>query len=225
MYPVFSGLFLGLLVGLRHAFEPDHIAAVSTMVARSPTKGAAARLGAWWGLGHTLALVAVCGALIAFGLSVPPHYESLFELIVGIMLIGMGGRALWLSVRASGPMARHTHSGVAHEHAGPSEHVHIGDRAFAWRPLVVGLIHGVAGSGALSAVVMADLPGNVARIGYISLFGLGSIAGMALLSGLAGDALSRFAHSTRVARGLSAATGLLALVVGAVWSSRAVPGL
>ncbi len=216
---------MGLLVGLRHAFEPDHIAAVSTMVARSRTRGAAARLGAWWGLGHTLALVAVCGALIAFGLSVPERYESLFELIVGIMLIGMGGRALWLSMRASGPVALHSHRGVAHEHAGPTEHVHIGDRAFAWRPLLVGLVHGVAGSGALSAVVMADLPGNAARVGYISLFGLGSIAGMAFLSGVAGDALSRFAHSDRVARGLSAATGVLALVVGVVWSSRAMMGL
>jgi hypothetical protein len=225
MYPVLSGILVGLLVGLRHAFEPDHLAAVSTMVAQRPNRVAAAGLGAWWGLGHSIALALVSGALVVAGLSVPPRYDSLFELVVGAMLVGMGGRALWRSLGAAGPTTWHVHGTFVHQHSGPIQHLHLGRRVLAWRPLLVGLVHGVAGSGALTAVVMAELPNNAARAGYIVLFGLGSIAGMALMSGIAGDALSRLSRAKHVARVLSASTGLLALAVGGVWSARALGSL
>jgi hypothetical protein len=224
MISVVAGVFVGLLVGLRHVFEPDHLAAVSTMVAQRRTRAAAARLGAWWGIGHTIALLVFSGALIVAGRSVPPGYERALELAVGVMLIAMGARALWRATHGVGPVAEHAHGSHVHEHAGPADHVHVGDRVLAWRPLAVGLIHGTAGSGALTAVVMAELPTNAARVGYVLLFGLGSIAGMALLSGLAGGAAARFARSTGLTRGLTAATGLLALVVGAGWALRALAG-
>jgi hypothetical protein len=91
-------------------------------------------------------------------------------------------------------------------------------RTLAWRPLTVGLVHGLAGSGALTAIVFADLPGAGARLVYMTLFGLGSIAGMALASGAAGVTLRLVARSGGTRRGLGFVTGALSMTVGILWS-------
>lgn len=222
MFATLGGVLLGLVVGVRHAFEPDHLAAVSTLVtdARGARRGAL--LGAVWGIGHTLALVIVGLVLIAAGALVPAAVERALELGVALMLIGLGTRALVRAVRDGrrGAIAAHTHSGSRHTHAmpfGDGGHVHVGDATLAWRPLAIGVIHGLAGSGGLTALVFAELPSDGARILYMVLFGTGSVAGMALASGLAGMSLARVARAPETVRRLGAAAGALSIIVGVAW--------
>lgn len=182
-----TAIALGLAQGARHSFEPDHLAAVSVLVGESPRLRRAAWLGAVWGLGHTITLVAIGSALLMVDGALPPRADAAFELAVGAMLIGLGGRAL---IRAHRTEAPHAVRG-------------------AWQALLVGGVHGLAGSSALIALMFAALPTAMERILYISLFGLGSIAGMAAVSVITGAWLERLRRSW-----LAAAI----LVISAMWS-------
>lgn len=214
-----SGIALGLLVGLRHAFEPDHLTAISTVVAEHRGAARSAMVGAMWGLGHTISLVVVGLVLVGLGASLPVGLAAGFELAVAVMLVALGVRAIVRSVRVDGdgPITTHRHGGVEHAHAGVPSHVHIAGRIVLWRPLAIGLVHGLAGSGALTALVLAELPSNALRVGYITLFGIGSIAGMAIATGAAGLSLRALAPGTRTRRRLALATGALSIAVGIAW--------
>src|SRR6266545_5059997 len=156
---VLSGWVIGLALGMRHALEPDHLAAVSTMVASRPRAGAAAWVGACWGFGHSLALLVVGGGLLLLRAELPSWLADLFELGVAFMLIGLGARGVARALRAGrqGAAARapHSHGGLRHVHAGPAQHLHVGGWTLARGPLVIGLVHGLAGSGALTALVVS----------------------------------------------------------------------
>ncbi len=210
------GIVLGLLVGLRHAFEPDHLTAVSTLVSESHSPRQGVWLGALWGLGHTISLVVVGVMLTLIGATLPERVGVVFELGVAAMLLFLGARSIAIAVRAA-PDEMHVHS---HSHA--PFHVHGSilslrrDRR-RWRPLAVGLVHGLAGSGALTALVFTQLPGTTARIVYMTLFGAGSIVGMAIASGVAGVALQLIARSGTVRQRIGFATGILSIVVGLIW--------
>jgi hypothetical protein len=214
-----AAVSLGLLVGARHAFEPDHLAAVSTLVTSSRGAKSAALLGMLWGLGHTIALLAVGIALVAIDGALPAQLGAAFELAVAAMLIVLGARAVIRGVRnPGGEPEPHRHGGIEHVHAGAGEHVHVGERAIAWRPLTVGLVHGLAGSGALTALAFAELPTSGARVLYMVVFGAGSVAGMAIATGIAGIALQRVARGPATRRWLAIATGLVSCVVGVTWA-------
>ena len=176
---------LGSLLGIRHALEPDHLATVSTLVSREPNGAKAALLGAWWGLGHTLALVVVGAGLIAARAEMPVAVADLFEFLVALMLVGLGMRSLRQAARQgpSGPLRLHRHGPIVHSHTGVPAHVHIGRWTFARRPLLVGVIHGLAGSGALTALVLTTLPTAAAQLAYVALFGIGSTLSMAAAVG------------------------------------------
>lgn len=201
-------ILLGLLVGLRHSFEPDHLTAVSTLVGETRDLRGGAMLGALWGIGHTLALVMVGAILMVVGASLPERAAVLFELCVAGMLLVLGARAIVVALAATG----HTHRHRAHAPTHPDL------RALAWRPLAVGGVHGLAGSGALTAIAFAELPGAGARLTYMALFGVGSIAGMALASGAAGVTLRVIARSGGARRGLGLVTGALSIAVGVLWA-------
>lgn len=201
------GIVLGLLVGLRHSFEPDHLTAVSTLVGEAHGLRGGALLGALWGVGHTVALVAVGVVLILIGATLPARAAAGFELGVAAMLLVLGARAIAIALRG----AVHGDHGHTHGRAAPG-------RPRAWRPLAVGLVHGLAGSGALTAIVFAELPGTAARLSYMALFGAGSIAGMALASGAAGASLRLVARSAGAQRGLGVVTGALSITVGVLWA-------
>src|SRR3954467_5437311 len=125
------------------------------------------------------------------------------------MLVTLGVRAIVLAVRQGplGPAHVHHHGRVVHTHAGAAPHVHVGDWTLARRPLIVGAIHGLAGSGALTALVLATLTSTAARVTYMTLFGIGSMAGMALLSGLLGWPLAKVGGNRTVTRALAIAVG------------------
>lgn len=218
---------VGLALGMRHALEPDHLAAVSTLASEERSTTAGLRLGLFWGLGHTLSLLVVGGSLSLVGARMPVRLEHLFELAVAAMVVGLGARAMVRAVREGRAGAEHTHShgGLLHTHAAPEAHLHLSRWTLATRPLLIGLMHGLAGSGALTALVLVELPTLAARLTYIALFGAGSIVGMALLTGLAGLPLARLARSPRLAAGLLFVTGLVSTGVGAWWGYESLVAL
>jgi hypothetical protein len=210
---------LGSLLGMRHALEPDHLAAVSTLVTGERSSAKAALLGACWGLGHTLSLVVVGTVLVLLRAEMPARVADLFELGVAVMLITLGLRAIYLAARQgrTGPAHAHQHGGRLHVHPGAPAHIHIGAWTLARRPLLVGAVHGLAGSGALTALVLATLPTATARLIYMAVFGLGSTLGMAALSGLLGWPLARMGRHRNLARAMSLLVGCVSTVLGIAW--------
>jgi hypothetical protein len=210
---------LGSLLGMRHALEPDHIAAVSTLVTGERSGYKAALLGACWGVGHTVSLLLVGMGLVLLRTEMPAALTDVFELFVAVMLIGLGLRAIYLAARQgpAGPVHAHQHGGRVHVHRGAPAHIHIGTWTLARRPLLVGAVHGLAGSGALTALVVATLPSTTARLTYMAVFGLGSTLGMAALSGVLGWPLARLGSHRAVARAISLAVGCASTMLGVVW--------
>jgi len=204
---------------MRHALEPDHLAAVSTLVTGERSGLKAAWLGACWGLGHTLTLVIAGAALVLLRAEMPGRASDAFEFLVALMLIGLGLRAIYRAALqgADGPTYAHRHRGLVHVHPGVPAHVHIGRWTLARRPLLIGAVHGLAGSGALTALVLTTLPSTASRLIYMVLFGLGSTAGMAALSGLLGWPLARLGTQETVSRSISFVVGSLSMVLGVVW--------
>ena len=184
-------LLLGFMIGMQHAFEADHLAAVSALVSRKRGIREMGRHGAIWGIGHTVALVALGGLVLLSPWTLPESFEPALELIVGVMLIGLGGHLLVRLWRDRVHIHVHQHDDEVHLHAhshrgDPEPHTesqhHHGHPDHGWRTLVVGLTHGAAGSAALTVFVAASLESAAVGIVYLMLFGLGSILGMAALS-------------------------------------------
>jgi High-affinity nickel-transport protein len=209
---------LGSLLGMRHALEPDHLAAVSTLVTGERSTAKAALLGACWGLGHTFSLVVVGTVLVVLRAEMPTRAADLFELAVALMLVALGLRAMYIAARQgpAGPVHAHAHGGRRHVHPGAPAHIHIGTWTLARRPLLVGAVHGLAGSGALTALAFAKLPGPASQLVYVGLFGVGSIAGMALISGLAGASLPL---RERGRRAVALVAGSGSVILGVVWAA------
>jgi hypothetical protein len=202
---ILTGWFLALVLGFRHASEPDHLIAVSTLVADESNARRAAWLGAVWGVGHSLSFLIVGGVLLACRQQMPANVGDMFELVVGIMLVGLGLRSL---LRARRSM--HAHPPVAHAHA----HVAGDWVALARRPLSIGLVHGLAGSGALTALVLASMPNLGSGLIYMVCFGAGSVVGMAFLSGVAGTPLRWLNERRYMHAALGALAGVMSLVLG-----------
>jgi ABC-type nickel/cobalt efflux system permease component RcnA len=220
MLALLGGWLLGLTLGMRHALEPDHLAAVSTLtVERARPLQESLLLGALWGVGHSLALLVVGGALATFRMQMPESVESALELAVAVMVVALGIRALVQAVRegAQGGPTTHRHGDTRHTHVGHAEHIHLGRWTLARQPLLVGLMHGLAGSGALTALVMAEMPTLSSRLLYIAAFGLGSVAGMAVLTGVAGFPLRRFAQHSAARAAVLGAAGGLSVLIGSWW--------
>ena len=216
-----AALGLGFQLGLRHAMEADHVAAVSTFVSQDRTLLRACLRGTFWGIGHTAALLAAGLAVVAFKLRIPPAFERGVETCIALVLILLGGHVL---LRALGMLSLHSHAhvhdGVVHRHAhmhvgphGAHDHVHL--FAGARRPLLMGLLHGLGGGGALVLVVLTTLPSQGAALLYILVFGVGSTAGMLVLSGLMGVPFALLADGGgRLAGVLQLAVGLGSALIG-----------
>ncbi len=202
----------GSLLGIRHALEPDHLAAVSTLITGERSSAKAAWLGACWGLGHTLTLFAAGAMLVVFRAQMPLFASQVFEFCVVLMLVGFGVRAIYQGARGRPAGATHSHA-----NRGTSGPLQIRRWTLARRPLVVGAVHGLAGSGALTALVVATLPSTVTRLSYLALFGIGSTVGMAALSGVLGWPIARMGGHHATVRSLSLAVGCVSTVLGLFW--------
>ena len=245
MTTLLSILALGFVLGIRHATDPDHVVAVTTIVAGQRSVRGAALIGAAWGLGHTLTILLVGSGIIIFKWVIPPRVGLGMELSVAIMLIVLGlanlaGTVRWLRGRRllSGRSARihshvHRHGDYVHTHPhghDPEAHPHAEHatpiaRLDGWlgatgpyrlvRPLVVGIVHGLAGSAAVALLVLAAIQTPMASVLYLLIFGLGTIAGMMLITAAIGVpfALGR-ADMDRLQRGLRVASGLISVAFG-----------
>jgi nitrile hydratase accessory protein len=202
---------LGTLLGMRHALEPDHLAAVSTLMTGERSSAKAAWLGAWWGLGHTLTLLTTGALLVVLRAEMPALAAQIFESCVVLMLVGFGVRAIHQG--ACREYSRPTHS---HGRPGAVPPFHKVRWTVA-RPLLVGAVHGLAGSGALTALVVTSLPSTAARLGYLTLFGIGSTVGMAALSGLLGWPIARVGADGVFVRTISVAVGCVSTALGLFW--------
>src|SRR5437763_15933593 len=188
---MFAIAALGFLLGMQHALEADHIAAVSSIAARRTHIGDIVTHGLTWGLGHTLTLFTVAGAAILLGQALPENLARPMETAVGLMLVGLGAHVLWRLWRDRVHFHRHGHGDGtvhfhAHSHAGEtSPHaraVHAHDHGFRWRTLLVGLMHGMAGSAALLVLTVSQASSPAVGLGYVALFGIGWVIGMGALS-------------------------------------------
>ena len=181
---------LGLLLGIQHALDPDHLIAVSTIVSEHKSFKWASLIGAFWGLGHTTTLFIVGLFVIGLRLTIPPRLGSGLELLVALMLVLLGLNVLRKSFAADRVhLHTHSHNPVTHTHfhvhENPAqEHAHPHPFKGMRRPFIVGMVHGLAGSAALMLLVLSTIESPLGGLSYIVIFGLGSVGGMLLLSGI-----------------------------------------
>ena len=221
---MFGILGLGFLLGMQHALEADHIAAVSSIAARRSHVADIVKHGLTWGLGHTLTLFVFAGAAILLGRAIPESVDGPIETAVGVMLIGLGAHVLWQLRRDRVHFHKHVHGGGtvhfhAHSHAGETApHVrtaHAHEHGFRWRTLLVGLMHGMAGSAALLVLTVSQASSPAVGLGYVALFGIGSMIGMGALSTVIAVPLAVAARwLTWANRGLQGAVGLATVAIG-----------
>lgn len=220
-----AALALGFVLGLRHALEPDHLAAVSTIVSEHKSVARSSLIGTFWGLGHTASLLAISVVILLLRASIPEHVTTWLEFPVALMLIGLGTNTLWRVLRDRGwEVHTHVHShedGPAHTHI----HVHARDehahrhRLFriGRKPFLVGMVHGVAGSAALTLAVLATIPSFALGLLYIAVFGIGSIGGMLLMSAMIGLPFAVTARRfSALNGGIRLFAGLFSIVFGLI---------
>jgi ABC-type nickel/cobalt efflux system permease component RcnA len=230
-----SVLLLGFMIGLHHALEADHVAAVSSLVCGKSGVGRIMRHGAIWGVGHTVTLLVVGGGAVLLKTTIDETFAVRIEFLVGLMLVGLGGHVLYRLWRDRMHVHTHRHSDGtihfhAHSHRGDSDdhaasaHDHAHPRTSWPRTLLVGLMHGLAGSAALVVLTASSLDTPVLGLAFILLFGVGSIIGMAALSMVIAFPISMTARwLTRANFGLQAVIGLATITVGGVVIAETLP--
>lgn len=221
-----SILLLGLLLGMQHALEADHVAAVSSLCTGTRSVRRIATHGAVWGLGHSLTLFIFAGAAVFLDLRFGETLAQLLESVVGVMLILLGGQVLFRLWRERLHFHVHRHSDGrnhfhVHSHLGengghdPDHHVHSHASRLPLRTLLVGMVHGLAGSAALVVLTASTVQDPVMGLLYVALFGLGSIAGMTVLSSLLAVPMAWTAQAfTWAHRSLQAVVGLATMALG-----------
>jgi sulfite exporter TauE/SafE len=218
----FSLLAFGFVLGLKHAIDADHLAAVSTIASERRSLFSSSLVGALWGLGHTISLVIAGIAVIFLHVQISQRTSQILELCVGIMLVVLGLNAL-RKLATGGLVHVHLHEHGGHLHAHPhihekkqreEPHTHHG-LSFGARPLFIGLVHGLAGSAALMLLVLSSISSPLVALLYIVVFGVGSIGGMMVMSTLfalpARFTAHRFKRANFALRGLA---GLFSLTFG-----------
>ena len=223
-------LLLAVVVGMHHALETDHVAAVSSLISGRKSIGEMVRHGVTWGLGHTLTLFIFSAGAMAFGQQIPDNLANLLEGVVGVMLVGLGLHVLWRVWRdrvhfhshshADGERHFHVHSHLrTPKHNGePMQHryvLHDHEHQFSWRTLLVGMTHGMAGSAALLVLAVSQINSVAYGLAYVLLFGVGSMFGMALVTAVLSVPLTLTARfMTNANRALQLTAGLVTVAVG-----------
>jgi ABC-type nickel/cobalt efflux system permease component RcnA len=244
MISFLSIIAVGFFLGMRHATDPDHVIAVTTIVTRQRNLLRAALTGIVWGIGHTLTIFVVGSAIILFDLVIPARIGLSMEFSVGLMLIVLGAMnisSFMRTARAAAPAPEetdvihshvHTHGDYAHSHAhghAPEAHTHSRQTPLTWldrifgriglyqqlRPLVVGIVHGLAGSAAVALLILTTIRNPHWAMLYLLVFGAGTVGGMMLITMSIASAFKFFGkRSERFSHWLGFASGLLSLAFG-----------
>jgi hypothetical protein len=251
MDPLVSATTLGFVLGVQHATDADHLVAVATIVSRERRFGAGALVGALWGLGHTATLSLAGAAVIGLNLTFTTGLTVGLELVVAAMLVVLGASRLREAMRGFGSapprhllaahVAEHEHGGVealhshAHAHHGTlHRHPHLhpsrrllqalgGEpRRFALRPLIVGAVHGMAGSAAVSLLVLATVRSSAAVVIYLALFGAGTIAGMTALTAVMAYPVTLAVRFERARQALAVLAGAGSIAFGIFYGVRSM---
>jgi ABC-type nickel/cobalt efflux system permease component RcnA len=248
MISLLSIVAVGFFLGMRHATDPDHVIAVTTIVSRQRNLLKAAMTGIFWGIGHTLTIFVVGTAIILFDLVIPARVGLSMELSVGIMLIILGLLNIATFLRAAGSLAphhqeqhevmhrhAHSHGDYVHSHVhghAPDAHPHSHDQTpLNWldrlfgriglyqqlRPLVVGIVHGLAGSAAVALLILTTIRNPRWAIAYLLVFGAGTVGGMMLITMSIASAFNFFGKGQeRFSQRLGLVSGLVSLGFGMV---------
>lgn len=247
MISFLSIVAIGFFLGMRHATDPDHVIAVTTIVSRQNKVSRAALTGIFWGVGHTLTILVVGAAIILFGLVIPARIGLSMEFSVALMLVVLGAMNVAAFVRSARSVAKlqagnstvhshhHSHGDYVHTHPHghlPDAHPHAPDktpvarmdRLFGGmgvyrylRPLIIGIVHGLAGSAAVALLVLTTIRDPRWAVAYLLVFGVGTVAGMMVITMSIASAFNFFGrrHANFTVR-LGLASGLLSLVFGLV---------
>lgn len=216
----FAVLLIGFVFGLYHAVEADHLAAVSAIVSEHKNVLTASIIGGFWGFGHTISLFVVGGLVIFLKFEITESTEGLLEGVVGVMLVVLGINAI-RKIFAVQKIHAHSHAHGGHEHS----HIHIhhnektetSHHRFAPRAVAVGMIHGLAGSAGLMLLVLPTIPSATVALIYVGIFGVGSIAGMMIMSLLMGLPLYFTAERfITINKGIRLLAGAFSLVWGSL---------
>jgi len=215
----------GFIWGLHHALDPDHLVAVSTIVSEHKSVSRSSLVGTFWGIGHTSSLLMISLIVLLLRSSIPNNIARWMEAPVAIMLVVLGIITIIKAFRERG-LRIHSHTHV-HDESSPHTHLHIHlekehVHQHRWfklgkRPFMVGMVHGVAGSAALTLLVLSTIPSVALGLIYIGVFGVGSIGGMLLMSALIGVPFALTARRyTVINGGIRFAAGAFSIVYGLV---------
>jgi high-affinity nickel-transport protein len=203
-------LLLGFVLGLRHATDADHVVAVTTIVSRERTARGALWVGALWGLGHSATIMTVGGAIVLFGWVIPPRLGLSMEMSVAVMLIVLG------VMNVGGTLSKIRRIAHGHDHGELDAASDAPLRASSGlRPLVIGVVHGLAGSAAIALLVLATINSADRALLYLAVFGAGTLAGMMLLTLAMSLPISALAQRfPNVEHQLARVTGLISIALG-----------
>jgi ABC-type nickel/cobalt efflux system permease component RcnA len=225
---IFALLGLGLIFGLKHATEVDHVVAVSTIVSQHRNLLLSAIVGALWGVGHTATLLVTGAVVLLLRVAIPERVSHWFEFFVALMILGLGAGALWRALKKGSEvhLHQHSHDGLDHVHVHfhesatrhdqpqVSKHSHAVS-SVGPKPLLIGAMHGLAGSGALTLLVLTQIKSVSLGLLYLAVFGFGSITGMLVMSGLIGLPFALSSRSlTGIHHRLQAAVACLSIGFG-----------
>ncbi|HSL47607.1 MAG TPA: hypothetical protein VK878_00980 [Candidatus Deferrimicrobiaceae bacterium] len=245
--PVASAVLLGFLLGIQHATDPDHLVAVATIVTGERGLRRGALIGLLWGAGHTVTLMLAGAVIIALNLTVPGRVGAALELLVAVMLVALGLVRLGEIRRGLGTADpdhlvadhEHEHAEALHRHAHPrgarsAEHLHLhpsrrllgavtGRRGcWAVRSVLIGAVHGLAGSAAVALLVLATMRSSWSAFLYLGVFGIGTVAGMAAFTMTLAYPASRIGRNTRAGRPLAFASALGSIAFGVFYGLRSL---
>ena len=223
-------LSVGLVFGLKHATEVDHVVAVSTIVSQHKNIFHSALVGALWGAGHTASLLLIAMVVLTLRVAIPEQVSGWLELGVAVMIVCLGISALRRSLQKNDGVHvhQHSHDGLSHAHihfheketrhapVPHSHHSHAVSR-LGWKPVLIGMMHGLAGSGALTLLVLTQISSSLIGFLYVATFGVGSIVGMLLMSALIGLPFALTSRKlTHLHQGIQVVAAMLSIGFG-IW--------
>jgi sulfite exporter TauE/SafE len=223
-----TAILFGMVLGIRHALDADHVIAVTTITSRNKSILRSAMVGLSWGIGHTVTLFAAGFAVLIFKLHIPDVLSQSLEFAVGVVLVLLGISAIRGIFASRAHSHEHYHDGTHHTHSHSHSGTLLHDHRHLRRPLLVGMVHGLAGSGALTLVVLSSMTSEVQGLLFLLLFGAGTIISMLVFSGLIGLPF-RFtaALSWKLNLAVQGTAGTISLLFGLylMWQVGVVDGL